>query len=131
MYLGIDLGEKTTGLAISEGQLAGPFKTITHKNTLEAAAKIIQIVNQEKVDKVVIGFVEGKIKSLFLNFARQLKELNPNIVIIMQDETLTSLQARQLQIKLSVPKNKRKEKEHEVAAAIILQSYLDTLGLSS
>lgn len=128
MFLGIDLGQKTTGLAISEGQIASPYKTISHKDAGEALSLIIPIIELEKVDTVVLGYVEGKIKELFTSFAQSLKIQKPDIKLIMQDETLTSLQASELQIKLSVPKTKRKEKEHEVAAAFILQSYLDNIN---
>lgn len=126
MFLGVDLGEKTTGLAISVGQIASPYKTITHKNQQEALKSIIRIIDKENIDTVVIGFVEGKINKLFTDFAQNLKAQRPDLSIIMQDETLTSLQAQQLQIKLLIPKTKRQAKEHEVAAAIILQSYLDS-----
>ena len=128
MYLGIDLGEKTTGLAISESLIASPYKTIHHKNRSEIVSSIVQIIEQENIDTVVIGYVEGKINKLFSDFAQNLKTKKPDIQIIMQDETLTSLQAGELQIKLQVPKFKRPAKEHEVAASIILQSYLDSLN---
>ena len=128
MYLGIDLGEKTTGLAISEGMIASPYKTIHHKNRSEIVSSIVQIIEQENIDTVVIGYVKGKINKLFSDFAQNLKTKKPDIQIIMQDETLTSLQAGELQIKLQVPKFKRSAKEHEVAASIILQSYLDSLN---
>lgn len=127
MILAIDLGEKTTGLAISESSLATPYKTITHKNQDEAVAKITAICQELGVDTLVLGFVEGKIKAMFDTFAVKIQNLLPNTKIIMVDETLTSGQATQTMIKLSVPKLKRREKQHEVAAAIILQSYLDSL----
>ena len=126
MILAIDLGEKTSGLAVSDSSLATPLKTITHKDQSEALVKIGQIINEEKVDTVVIGFVEGKIRALFDAFAQKLQEINPDLKIVMWDETLTSLQARQTMIKLQVPKLKRKALEHEVAASLILQSYLDS-----
>lgn len=128
MYLGIDLGQKTTGLAISEGKIASPYKTITHKNQQAALKSIIKIIDEENIYTVVLGFVEGKINKLFTDFAQNLKTQKPDLTIVMQDETLTSLQAQDLQIKLSVPKTKRKEKEHEVAAAFILQGYLDSIN---
>lgn len=131
MYLGIDLGEKTTGLAVSNSSIATPLQTITHNNQQEALVKIGQIIEEEKVDTVVLGFVEGKIKQMFETFATDLQHLLPNLKIIMWDETLTSLQARETLIKLQVPKFKRAAKEHEVAAALILQSYLDNLSESS
>lgn len=126
MILAIDLGEKTTGLAISDSAIATPYKTISHKTIDGALSSIIRIIEEEKIDTVVLGFVEGKIKPMFGSFATNLQSLQPNLKIVMVDETLTSLQARQTLIKLNVRKTKRAAKEHEVAASIILQSYLDT-----
>jgi putative Holliday junction resolvase len=125
MYLGIDLGKKTTGLAISSGKFATPFKTITHKSISEAIEQISNICNQEFVDKVVLGFVEGKIKSLFIDFAKKFQAKNPAIEVVMVDETFTTRQAQDSMIKLQISKNKRRAKEHEIAACIILQSYLE------
>ncbi len=121
------MGQKTTGLAISEGYLAAPYITIKHQSTEEAVQKIAKICDQLVIDKAVIGFVEGKIKSYFQYFVKKLKVERPKIEIILWDETLTTRQAKDYLIKLQVPKIKRKAKEHEVAAGIILQSYLDSL----
>ena len=125
MILGIDLGQRTTGIAISEGSLASPYTTIKHKSINEAVSKVNQICKELNVSTVVLGVVEGKIRSLFENFARKLKIQNSKLTIIFWDETLTSRQARVSMIKLHMPKKKRGAKEHEVAASIILQSYLD------
>ncbi|OGD92548.1 hypothetical protein A2697_04645 [Candidatus Curtissbacteria bacterium RIFCSPHIGHO2_01_FULL_41_44] len=126
MYLGIDLGRKTTGVAISAGQLASPYATITHKNIDQAVNSIVQTIELEGIATVVIGCVEGKIKTLFEGFAKKLHKQKPDLKIILWDETLTTGQATQTMIKLQVPKMRRRQKEHEVAAAIILQSYLDS-----
>lgn len=125
MILGIDLGKKTTGLAISSGELASPYTTITHNSTNDAINKISKICKEESIDKIVIGYVEGKIKKYFEHFAQKLKLHNPQIEVVLWDETLTSRQATESMIKLDIPKNKRHQKEHEVAASLILQSYLD------
>lgn len=127
MILGIDLGQKTTGLAISSGQLASPYATITHKNLDQAISSIIQIIELEGIDTVVIGFVEGKIKPMFEHFAQSLQKAKPNLKVILWDETLTSRQATESMIKLGIAKRRRRVKEHQVAAALILQSYLDSL----
>ena len=108
MILGIDLGKKTTGLAISHGQISTPFKTISHKSQKEAVEKISDIIKSENVDKVILGFVEGQIKKLFDDFEVKLKEKNPNLEIIMWDETLTTRQAQELAIKLHIRKTKKK-----------------------
>ena len=126
MILGIDLGQKTTGLATSESLLATPYSTITHKDQAEALAKITNVCDDLAADTVVIGFVEGKIKPLFENFAKNLQTTRPNLKIVLWDETLTSRQATETMVKLNVAKLKRASRQHEIAAALILQSYLDS-----
>lgn len=126
MILGVDLGQKTTGLAISEGRLASPYRTIRHESIKEAVLKIAQICDELEVERLVVGFVEGKIKSYFQNFVKNFKKERPEIEVVLHDETLTTRQARESMIKLQVPKLRRGEKEHEVAASIILQSFLDS-----
>lgn len=126
MILGVDLGQRKTGIAISSGHFASPYITITHKSLKEAAEKISQISFKESVTKVIVGYVEGKTKSQFENFAKDLKNKLPDLEVILWDETMTTRQARGTMIKLQIPKTKRKQKEHEVAAALILQSYLDS-----
>ena len=125
MILGIDLGKKTTGIAISEGQLATPYKTITHKSQKEAVLKIARMCDELEVEKLVVGFVEGKIKSYFENFAKEFRKKRPAIEVIMIDETLTTRQATETMIKLQLSKKTRQKKEHEMAASQILQSYLN------
>ncbi len=125
MILAIDLGQKKSGLAISAGNLATPYKTISHKNLEQAVTSLIRISEVEGVKTVVIGYVEGKTKKLFENFADLLKSKKPDLEIVMWDETLTTRQARDYMIKLQVPKMSKKNKEHQIAASIILQSYLD------
>ncbi len=127
MILGIDLGKKTTGLAISTGTIASPLKTITHQSLGESVDIISKIADEEKIEKVILGYVEGKIKPYFQMFAQKLKEKNPNLEIILWDETLTSRHATETMIKLQVPKLKRQKRQHEIAAALILQSYLENV----
>lgn len=127
MILGIDLGQKTTGIAISEGNFASPYTTIKHQTIKEAVSKISKICDELGVKKLVVGFVEGKIKSYFQKFAKIFEKINPEIEVILWDETMTTRQARSYMIKLQIPKIKRAKKEHQVAASIILQSYLDSL----
>lgn len=125
MYLGIDLGQKTTGLAISSGDLASPYRTIKHKNLKQALNLIAKTCQLEGIDTVVIGFVKGKIRQLFENFAEKLQMRKPELKIVLWDETLTSRQATETMVKLGIAKKKRGTKEHEYAAALILQSYLN------
>lgn len=151
MIIGLDLGKRTTGIAISNGQLATPYATITHRSIKEEVEKITKVVNQleeqesnthplqgsspqgrtitdEKgITTVVIGYVEGQIKSYFEKFAQKLSAKRGDLKVVLHDETLTTRQAMENMIKLGVAKTKRRQKEHQVAAAIILQSYLDSI----
>lgn len=126
MILAVDLGQKTSGLAISEGTLAAPYQTIKHQSIGVAATQIAKICDELAVGKLVVGFVEGKIKPFFQKFASEIKKQKPKLEVILWDETLTTRQAQDLQIKLGVAKSRRQLKEHQVAAALILQSYLDS-----
>lgn len=125
MILGIDLGQKTTGLAISEGNFASPYKTIKHNNQKAAVSQIVKIIDEVSAEKVVLGYVEGKIKKMFSEFAKSLRSQKPNIEIVLWDETLTSRQATETMIKLQIARRRRQIKEHSVAASHILQSYLE------
>lgn len=125
MYLGIDLGRKKTGLAISEGTLASPYKTITHESLAQAIEKTVHEIDSLGVKTIVLGYIEGKNKGYFEKFARFVKSKRPNIKIIMEDETLTTGQARQTMVKLGLPQKKKSKKEDAIAASIILQGYLN------
>lgn len=125
MYLGIDLGRKKTGLAISEGSIASPYKTITHESLAQAVEKTVHEIDNLDAKIVVLGYVEGKNKAYFEKFAKLIKSKRPNLKIIMEDETLTTGQARQTMVKFGLPQKKKSKKEDAIAASIILQGYLN------
>ena len=125
MYLGIDLGRKKTGLAISEGSIASPYKTITHKSLREVSEKVIKEIDNLSAEIIVLGFVEGNNKGYFEKFGKLIKTKRPNIKVVMEDETLTTGQARQTMVKLGLPQKKKSKKEDAIAASIILQGYLN------
>ena len=127
MILGIDLGQRKTGLAISQGKFATPYKTLSHLSLNGAIFKIVEICDDQMITKVIVGYVEGKIKSYFTRFAKELNKHRPNLDVILWDETLTSQQARSSMIELGISSKKRKAHEHQKAACIILQSFLDSL----
>lgn len=123
-YLGVDYGLRKVGLALSEGVLTVPFKIIRVKSLTEAVDKICQIVQQEGVDKVVVGLPEGRMGKITDNFIKALSKKGLNVV--SADETLSSKNALQNMIVSGVSKKKRQEVD-AVAAAEILQEYLDSL----
>ena len=109
--LGLDYGKKHVGVALAEGPLAAPLTTL---KTETALVQINKLINKWQISKLVIGDCPEE-------FLEKLKSLGTTVV--QTDETLSSHDARQSL--LHTTQTKRKEKEHAVAATIILQSWLD------
>lgn len=123
-YLGVDFGLKRVGLAASDGLLASPLKVLTGKNVEDLTGKVKQALEKENVDMVVVGLPEGKMATMVKKFARALK--NFGVKVILSDETLSTQTAIKLMIEMGVPKRKRAIND-SMAAALILQNYLDNL----
>jgi len=114
--LGIDYGQKKIGLAIADGPLAEPLKTLREK--------IREIVRTLKIEKIVVGISEGEMgresKKFSLSLSRSLR-----IPVGTFDETLTTVEAQRLSIEAKVKRKKRRELEDAYSATLILQDYLD------
>ena len=122
-YLGIDFGLRRIGLAVSEGSLASPLKTIEVKSFKDAVEKILDLVNRENYEEIIIGLPEGKIGKTVSGFIKALRK--NGLKVKEADETLSSKDALRVMIDQGIPKGKRKVND-EFAAAIILQNYLDS-----
>ena len=133
--LGLDYGQKTVGVAVSdEGAIiAQPLETIErkHENKLrQTYARIEAIVEEYEVGLIVVGLpkmmnnTEGERVELTKEFAGNL-ERRSGIRIVFEDERLTSVEANRILEETGVPVSGRKEHIDKMAAAIILQSYLD------
>ena len=132
-YLGIDLGSKTVGLAMSDltGTIAATFKTIFFENEDYESTidEITQIVRDYDIKKIVIGLPKNMNNTLgeraiTTNYAKLLEQ-QLNIPIIMFDERLTSVISNSILIEADMSRKKRKKKVDGVAAQIILQDYLN------
>ena len=122
-YLGIDYGDKHIGIAQSSGTIATGLLSVP---TAEAISRIKQLVEKNDIDCCVIGLPSGSMKKQVEAFSKQLHTAIP-IKIILWDETLSSFSARESLSATNLSTKNRKNKEHQVAAAAILQSYLDSL----
>lgn len=122
-YLGIDYGLRKIGLAISEGQLASIYKVIETHGLNDAISKIKKIVQEEKIDRVVVGIPEGGTGKIVKKFV---KRLSKDLIVIEADETLSSVNAKRLMIDLNLS-SKMRRMEDAYSAALILQNFLDTL----
>ena len=110
-YLGLDYGDVQIGVALTTGSLAEPLTTI---NTAKAIQLIKQLILDHKIDAIVIG----DCPEIFLD------KLSDLTLVHRVDETLSSHDARQSL--LHTTQKKRRTNEHTVAAAIILQNWIDT-----
>jgi putative Holliday junction resolvase len=132
-YLAIDYGTKCTGLAISDlGQtIVSPLTVIRSQKGL--LKKIINSVTAENVDAVVIGLPlnmdgsQGPQARLVIRFAEQLKK-HLQIPVLFQDERLSSFAAQQQLIDAGFTKNQMKQRLDAVAAADILETFLENKG---
>lgn len=133
IIISVDLGKARTGLAISDktGFLASPLMMIEEKSPQKILEKVSQAVVSNKAELVVVGLPknmdgsEGDSAKSAREFADRLSELS-GIKTIMQDERGTTITAHGYLSARDVKGKKRKAQVDQVAAAIILQDYLDS-----
>ena len=132
--LGLDLGSKTLGIAISDRTnfIASVYTTIFFKdeNYNSLIEPLREIIDKEDVGTLVLGLPKNMNNSLgtramiTLEF-KDMLEKEIGIPVIMEDERLTSVISNNILISANMSRNKRKKKVDGMAAEIILQSYLD------
>lgn len=136
-YLAIDHGLKRTGLAICDPAetFASPLEVIqTDKNTL--IKKIKEIVNAEHVDAIVLGLPlnmddsKGYQAKIVEQFAERLKK-HIALPIHFQDERLSTFQAKEKLAPAELTTKKKKKRLDAVAAAQILEAFLEQKNSTS
>jgi len=133
--LGLDLGNKTLGIAISDelGFLARGLETFRFDELdFESALKYIStIISINKIDEVVLGLpknMDGTIggqAQIALDFKDRINQ-EYKVKVIMWDERLTSKMASNMMVSQNLKRKKRKKDIDKMAAVIILQGYLDS-----
>ncbi len=130
--LGIDLGEKRIGLAVSDAgrMLARSYGVLSRKSRREDFARYNQIIAERGVTLVVMGLpllTDGSDSATTAWVRHYSAELTENIPVPLElwDEHATSQQAAASLSERGVRTKKQKERIDAVAAAFILQSYLD------
>ena len=131
--LGLDLGSRTLGVALSDktGLIASSHKTIRHNEEYNKLVnEVVNLVNEYEVEAIVLGFPKnmnntiGPKGELSLKFKEKLEKVL-NIPIYLEDERLTTKSATDMLIMGNVRREDRKKVVDSIAATIILQSYLD------
>lgn len=134
--LGLDLGSKTLGIAISDslGLIARGVETFTFKENhfQEAIERIKIIIQKEKIEKIILGYPKnmngsiGERGKICEKFAKKL-ENELQIEVILWDERLTTLEVEKILIDANMSRQKRKKIIDKMAAVVILQSYLNSI----
>ncbi|RLC32981.1 Holliday junction resolvase RuvX [Candidatus Woesebacteria bacterium] len=123
--LAIDYGQKKVGIALATSRLAEPYKVIRFSSNNALIKEIGKIIDEEQIEKLVIGVSEGEMGEESKRFGEKLKT-EFELPLHFQDETLTTRTAQELSFEAGIKRKKRKELEDAYSAALILEDYLDS-----
>ncbi len=130
--MGLDVGERRVGVAVSDelGAIATPLATV--QRGPRDLAELDRLVRDWNVSQLVVGMPtglsgrEGPQAALVRVFAARLeRELDPTVAVLYWDERLTTAIAERSMLEAGTSRARRKERIDAVAAAVLLQSYLD------
>ncbi len=130
--LGLDIGDKWIGVALSDpgGVLASPLTIIECSDEKQDMESITDIISQHQVGQVIVGLP----LSLNGNIGRQAEKVKAfveklccrtDVPVEFRDERLTTVSAKRLIRDARTKKTRKKTRDDAVAAALILQGYLD------
>ncbi len=133
-YLGLDIGDRWIGLAAGDAAsgIASPLRTMRRSSLQADAAVVRRVYDQEEAEAVVIGLPYNMDGSLgpqarrTLRFANVLRRAGLDTVFC--DERLSSVEAAEYITATRGRRPKPGERIDHVAAAVILQDYLDGIG---
>jgi len=130
--LGLDIGDRRIGVALSDpgGILASPLTIIERKSEAADIPAITALVKQHEVDTVVAGLPISMDGSIGLQAKRvqsfvEKLALELDVPVEFQDERLSTHTAQQFMKEAAGKKRKARKPDDTIAAAVILQSYLD------
>ncbi len=132
-YLGLDLGTKTLGVAITDKSktIAQALKVIRFKeNDYETAInEVLDILNKYDIEKIALGLPKNMNNSYGFASTRSLEfkkllESKTNIPIFLIDERLSTTEAEGILLKADISRAKRKKVIDGLAAGIILETFL-------
>ena len=134
--LGLDVGSKTVGIAISDlmGWTAQGLDTLRINEEQDDLGidQLVKIIKDNQVGTVVIGLPKNMNNSIgfrgeaSIKYKEKLQESIPSIDIVMWDERLSTMAAERSLLEADVSRQKRKKVIDKMAAVFILQGYLDS-----
>lgn len=131
-YLGLDVGDRRIGVALSDetGTIASGLATLDRVGPRKDLKSVGALVREHEVGEVVVGLprrLNGSIGVQAQKVLEFIEALQPvvRVPVVPWDERLSSVVATQALIEADVSRRDRKGKVDKVAAALILQNYLD------
>ena len=132
--MGLDLGEKTIGISVSDelGLTAQPRTTLKRISKAKDIACLLDMAKEDSVEGIVVGMPvnmdggRGKAAKNVERFISLLQE-NTSLPIIPWDERLSTAAVTRMLVSADMSRAKRKANVDKLAAAYILQGYLDSL----
>jgi putative Holliday junction resolvase len=132
--LGLDIGEKRIGIAISDelGYTAQGMRVLTRSGLDDDLEVIKKLMVEERASEVVVGLPKnmdgslGEAAQKVLSFTKKMEE-SLSVPVILWDERWTTAEATRLLLDADLSRNKRRKVVDKLAAVLILQGYLDSL----
>ncbi|MDO5047370.1 MAG: Holliday junction resolvase RuvX [Anaerococcus sp.] len=130
--MGLDVGDKTIGVALSDPMflLAQPIETIKRKKVKDDIKRLKELIDENEVNLLVVGLPKNMNNSIgpqsmkVMSFVDLIKK-DIDIEITYEDERMTTIQSEAVLIDMKVRRENRKRYIDKIAAAFILQTYLD------
>lgn len=133
--LGLDIGSKTIGIAVSDemGWTGQGIGTIRRTNIRADLAELDNYLQKYAVEKIVVGIprnMNGSIGTAAEQVCAFIERLKERFAIPVEtwDERLSTVAAERILLEADMSRSKRKKVIDKIAAAIILQGYLDNLN---
>jgi putative Holliday junction resolvase len=133
--LALDHGTKRIGVAVSDElkMIAQPLEFILAEPFADFLKRLKEILHEKEVEVILVGMprnMDGSFGEAALKVETFIGVLRNAVTIPIQtwDERLTSAQANRVLLQGGVRRDQRKQKVDKMAAAILLQSYLDSLA---
>ena len=130
--LALDHGTKRIGVAVSDElkMIAQPLEYISAEPFADFLARLKGLIREKEIELILVGLprnMDGSYGPAALKVQDFVAVLRTSVVVPVQtvDERLSSVQANRILIQGKVRRAQRKEKVDKMAAAILLQSYLD------
>jgi putative Holliday junction resolvase len=130
--LGLDVGERRIGVAVSEGRVAVPLAVIEHRDRAAGIARVVEAAREHEATAIVVGLPlrpsggEGEQARRTRRFG-ELLAARVDIPVVYEDETLSTRDAEGA-VREAGRGRRKPAPVDDLAAAVILQRYIDQHG---